>query len=153
MRQINWRRVVVGGLLGGLVINVFEFFLNSVLLRKDWTAAMRALGRPEQFGAGQIAAFTVWGFFMGILAVWLYAEIRPHYGAGVRTAAIAGLTVWFLGYLLAAVAPVVMQLFPKRLMLIGLAVGLVEAVAGTIAGAWIYRGVTPPGASTAAAKL
>jgi hypothetical protein len=146
MGQINWRRVGVGGLLGGLVINFFEFFLNSVLLQKDWSAAMRALGRPEQFSAGQIAAFVVWGFLVGIFAVWLYAEIRPHYGAGARTAAIAGFAVWFLGYLLAAVAPAVMQLFPRRLMLIGLGVGLVEAVAGTIAGAWIYRGITAPGA-------
>jgi hypothetical protein len=150
--HINWRRVGVGGLLGGLVINVFEFFLNGVLLQKDWTAAMRALGRPEQLGVGQVVGFAVWGFLVGIFAVWLYAEIRPHYGAGPRTAAIAGFTVWFLGYLLAAVVPVVMQLFPRRLMLIGLAVGLVEAVVGTIAGAWFYRGVTAPGVSTAAAE-
>jgi MFS family permease len=152
MDHINWRRVIIGGLLCGLVINVFEFLLNSVLLREDWRAALRALGRPEQLGAGQMAAFVVWGFLVGTFAVWLYAELRPYYGAGPKTAAIAGVSVWFLGYLLAAVAPLVMQLFPERLMLIGLAVGLAEAVVGTIAGAWVYRSVTARDASSAAAR-
>jgi len=150
MHHINWRRVIIGGLVCGLVSNVVEFLLNSVLLREDWRAALRALGKPEQFGAGQMAAFVVWGFLVGTFAVWLYAELRPYYGAGPKTAAIAGVSVWFLGYLLATVAPLVMQLFPGRLMLIGLAVGLAEAVVATIAGAWVYRGVSAQGASPAA---
>ena len=29
--------------------------------------------------------FTVWGFLVGIFAVWLYAAIRPRYGAGAKT--------------------------------------------------------------------
>jgi len=153
MVQINWRRVVLGGLLAGLVIDVFEFVLNNVLLRSQWAEAMRALGRPEQLTAGAMATFIVWGFLVGIFAVWLYAEIRPHYGARPRTAVIAGSAVWFLGYLLASGPPLVLNLFPGRLMLTGLAVGLVEAVVGTIAGAWVYRGVSSPAGSAAAAKL
>src|SRR6266542_1651708 len=111
MGHINWNRVILGGLLGGVVINVFEFVLNAVVLRKDWATAMRALGKPEQLGAGQIAAFLIWGFLVGIFAVWFYAEIRPQYGAGPRTSVIAGVAVWFLGYLLASVAPLIMRLF------------------------------------------
>ena len=152
MGQINWRRVLFGGLLSGLVINVFEFVLNGILLHKDWAAAMRELGRPEQLGGGRVIMFSVWGFLVGIFAIWLYAEIRPHYGAGLKTAAIAGLAVWFLGYLLASGPPLIMNLFPGRLMIIGLSVGLVEAIAGTVAGAWLYRALTAPGPSTVAAK-
>ena len=33
---------------------------------------------------------------LGIAAVWLYAAIRPRYGAGPRTAVIAGLAVWVM---------------------------------------------------------
>jgi hypothetical protein len=47
--------------------------------------------------------------------------------------------VWGLGYLLAAATPFVLKLFPPRLMMIGLAVGLVEVLVGTLAGAWLYR--------------
>ena len=40
---------------------------------------------------------------------------------------------------LASVTPIALHLFPRRLMAIGLAVGLVEAFAATLAGAWLYR--------------
>ena len=53
--------------------------------------------------------------------------------------ACAGAAVWGLGYLLASVTPLALHLFPRRLMAIGLAVGLVEVIIGTIAGAWLYR--------------
>jgi hypothetical protein len=100
-----------------------------------------------------MTAFVLWGFLVGMFAVWFYAAIRTHYGAGMKTAVIGGLAVWFLGYLLASVPPLVLHLFPTRLMLVGLAVGLVEAIVGTVAGAWIYRGVAAPASSVAEAKL
>src|SRR5438552_15041588 len=36
------------------------------------------------------------GFVQGIATVCLYAAIRPRFGAGPSTAAIAALSVWFL---------------------------------------------------------
>jgi hypothetical protein len=153
MGHINWKRVIFGGLLCGLVINLFEFLFNNVLLQNQWADAWRALGRTEQFGSAEVSAFTLWGFLVGIFAIWLYAEIRPHYGARPVTVIIAGLAVWFLGYLLSAVLPLVTNLFPGGLMLISLAVGLVEVVAGTMAGAWLYQHVTARGTSAAAAKV
>ena len=44
-------------------------------------------------------------FLIGLFAGWLYAAIRPRYGAGPKTALCAGLFVWFLGYLLTSVTP------------------------------------------------
>src|SRR5207253_3004811 len=93
----------------------------------------------KQMGGGALVMFTVWGFLVGIFAVWLYAAIRPRYGAGPRTALCAGSAVWGLGYLLASVTTFVLHLFPRHLMAIGLAVGLVEVLVGTLAGAWFYR--------------
>jgi len=80
---------------------------------------------------------------VGIFAVWLYAPIRPRYGTGPKTALCAGAAVWGLGYLLASVTPLALHLFPRRLMAIGLAVGIVEVLVGTLAGAWLYREETP----------
>ena len=100
-------------------------------------AAISALGR--QMGGGQLAMFTVWGFLVGIFAVWLYAAIRPRYGAGPKTALCAGAAVWGLGYLLASVTPIALHLFPRPIMVIGLAVGVVEVLVGTLAGAWFYK--------------
>src|SRR5690348_2002326 len=100
-----------------------------------------------------MSTFVVWGFLVGIFAVWLYAEIQPHYGARPLTAIIAGLAVWFLGYLLSAAFPLVTNLFPGGLMLIGLAVGLVEVGLGTMAGAWLYQHTAAHRPSVAAAKV
>ena len=137
MGRINWTRVILGGLVAGVIINIFEFVLNGVVLAKDMEAAIRALGR--QMGGGQLAMFVVWGFLVGIFAIWLYAAVRPRYGAGWKTALYVGSAVWTLGYLLSSVTPIALHLFPSRLMAVGLTVGLVEVLAATLAGAWLYR--------------
>jgi hypothetical protein len=143
MGSINWGRVIRGGLVGGMVINVVEFFLNGVALAKDWEAAMAALGRPPIAGS-QIAvffawSFILWGFLIGIFAVWLYAAIRPRYGAGPKTALWVGSFVWGLGYLLTSVTPFLLHLYPRRILAMGLTVRLVEVLLATLAGAWLYR--------------
>jgi hypothetical protein len=89
MSSTNWKRVILGGLLAGVVINVSESILNGVVLAKDWEAAMAALGKP-QMGGNQVGVFVLWGFLVGVFAVWLYAAIRPRYGAGPKTALCAG---------------------------------------------------------------
>jgi hypothetical protein len=137
MRPINWARVILGGLLAGLVINAFEFVMNGVIFAQDMEAAMKALGK--EVGGAQMAMFVAWGFLVGIFAVWLYAGIRPRYGAGPKTAVLAGLAVWVLGYLLASVTLIGLGLFPMRLMAIGMIVGLVEVIVATLVGARVYR--------------
>ncbi len=137
MGTVNWARVILGGLVAGVIINVFEYLLNGVILATEMQAAVAAMGR--QVGGGATALFTVWGFLVGIFAVWLYAAIRPRFGAGRATALRAGGAAWFLGYLLSAATPLALNLFPVRLLVIGLVVGLVEVSLGTLAGAWIYR--------------
>ena len=137
MGKINWNRVILGGLVAGIIINIFEFALHGFVLAKDMDAAVRALGR--EVGGRELLMFLVWGFLVGIFAVWLYAAIRPRYGAGPKTALCAGAAVWGPGYLLAAVTPIALHLFPRHIMAIGLAVGLAEVLVGTVAGAWLYR--------------
>ena len=141
--QYQLGRVILGALLAGIVINVVEFILNGVVLAKDWSAAMTALGIPPVAGS-QIAVFFVWsfilwGFLIGIFAGWLYAAIRPRYGAGPKTALCAGLFVWVLSYLLTSVTPFLLNLFPRRILAIDLSVGLVEVLLATLVAAWLYR--------------
>jgi hypothetical protein len=83
-----------------------------------------------------------WGrvFLAGIGIVWGYAAIRPRYGPGPRTAAIAGIGAWFFAGFLANLAMMNMGLFPRKLIIIGLVWGLVEYVVAAVAGASVYRG-------------
>lgn len=139
MVKINMGRVILGGLLAGLVINISEFLLNTLVLAKPWAEAMKALNREMPMDSGAMTFFTLLGFALGLIATWLYAAIRPRYGAGPMTAICAGLTVWALASLYASAAMMPMHLFPQRLLMYGVLWQLFELPIATLAGAWIYR--------------
>jgi len=139
MAHTNRGRVILGGLLAGVVINIVEFITNGVALRESWGAAMRALGKPAELSAGAIVMFNVWGFLLGIAAVWLYAAIRPRYGAGPNTALRAGLVAWAIAVFLPNLGNYPLGLFPTRLLVIATVVSLIELPVATVVGAWAYK--------------
>ena len=139
MAHTNRGRVILGGLLAGVIINVVEFVTNGLILQSAWDTAFRSLGRSEGISATAVGVFNVSGFALGIATVWLYAAIRSRYGAGPVTAARAGCATWFLAILLPNLGNLPLGLFPARLLVISTAVGLIETVIATIAGAWIYK--------------
>src|SRR5215472_12200620 len=96
MAHTNRGRVLLGGMLAGVVINVVEYVTNGLVLKQAWAQAMQALGKPSELSGAAILTFNIWGFLLGIAAVWLYAAIRPRYGQGVGTATRAALAAWVL---------------------------------------------------------
>jgi hypothetical protein len=143
MGGINLRRVVLGGLLAGLVINASEYILNAVVLGEDMNAAMRRLNLSP-VGGGAIGVFFVLGFALGIAAIWFYAAIRPRFGAGVRTALCAGSAVWFFAYLYPSIGMGVLGFFPAGLITLAVVWGLVELFVAAVAGAWLYQEAPGP---------
>jgi hypothetical protein len=134
---MNARGLIVGGLVAGLIINISEYVLNEPVLGADMMAAMTAHNLPP-IGGSAIAVFVTLGFALGLLLVWLYAAIRPRFGPGPKTAAIAGVVVWFLAYFWSTAGLCVMGVFPARLLLIGLAWGFVELIVAAIVGGRLY---------------
>jgi hypothetical protein len=139
MSNINLGRVILGGIVAGIVIDVFEGLLNGVVLANQWATVMTGLGKSSTMSIKQILAFNVWGLVAGILMVWIYASMRPRLGAGPKTAICAGLVIWATAYMLGGAAPVFLHLFPVGLMATGLAVGLVETMVAGVAGAYFYK--------------
>lgn len=139
MRPINFGRVILGGLLAGLIINISEFLLNAVALKKDYEDTMKALNRSAEVSGQQMAVWIIFGFVVGIAAIWLYAAIRPRYGPGPGTAARAGIAIWLLVSLLGSVAMWNMGLFAGRLIFLPIVWGLVEYVVAVVVGAWLYK--------------
>lgn len=137
MGKINIARVIAGGLLAGLVVNIGESLLNAVVIADRLNAAIAARNLPP-VGGREIASFVVMGFGLGIATVWLYAAIRTRFGPGVPTAVLNGAVVWFFTYLWPGMADAVMQMFPTEVITIAMAWGLVEIILASIAGAWIY---------------
>jgi hypothetical protein len=137
MGQINSGRVLSGGIVAGIIINIFEYVTNGRLLAADWAAAMQALGR--EMPASAIPIFIVWGFFVGISAVWLYAAARTRFGPGPGTAVLTGFAFWVIGYLFPNLISWALAIFPSRLLAITTLVGLVEIMVASLAGASIYK--------------
>jgi hypothetical protein len=99
---INTSKVVVGGLVAGLVMNVSGFVVQGMLLGERMMAEMYAVApslQGKEEGGGVIAARVLTQFAVGLLLVWLYAAMRPRFGPGMKTAALAALAVWICGFL------------------------------------------------------
>src|SRR5262245_6886907 len=130
-------RVVLGGLLAGLIINISEFILNGVVYANEMNAAMAALNKPP-VAPSMIAWFVLLGFGLGVVTVWLYAAIRPRFGPGVKTAVCASLMIWGLAYLYPNLFMIITNILPSGLMTVATIWGAVEIVIAGIAGAWLY---------------
>ena len=141
MGKINWGRVVGGGLLAGVVLNVVDFLTYGVWLKPDLAAAMTAMGKQPAALDSAVPLFVVLDFVYGIGLLWVYAAIRPRFGAGVRTAVIAGVAVWFFVGLLHAIGEAPMGFMPQRVMVITTIVMLVEYAVAGAAGAYVYKEV------------
>jgi hypothetical protein len=139
MGKTNWSRVFLGGLLAGVVMNILVIASSAIYLGKLWRFALQALNPAFHESTGFWASWIVFYLILGILAVWLYSGIRPRYGAGPKTAMIAGLAVWVLCGLSYAVISAVFGLFPANLLVIDALTSLVASILATLLGAWIYK--------------
>src|SRR5438876_8299373 len=141
MGKINWGRVVVGGLLAGVVLNIVDFVFFGVIMKQDIAAAMQALGRQPGAMDSLVPLFVVLDFVTGIGVLWVYAAIRPRFGAGAKTAVIAGVAVWFFVGLLHALGEAPMALMPQKVYVTATVVGLVQYPLATVLGAYFYKEV------------
>lgn len=139
MDKINLSRVILGGIVAGIVIDVFEGILNGAILASQWAEVMAGLGKSGTMSIKQIAAFNLWGLAAGILTVGLYAAIRPRFGAGPRTGVLAGLAVWALAFAMGDAAPVFLHIFPVGIMATSLVVEAVGMAIAGVAGAAVYK--------------
>ena len=134
---MNFGRVFLGGLLAGLILNIGEFLLNTKVLGPQMMAFFTAHGFKNP-GSNFIICAVILTFILGIVAVWLYALIRPRLGPGVKTAIVAAFILWFGIYLYSGIIGMLLFGTPMNMLIIGLVWGLVEYIIATIAGAWVY---------------
>ena len=137
MGKVNLSRVILGGVVAGIVLNISEWLLHDVVMKEQFEGSLRALGKTPDESGTAILWWCIWSFILGITAVWIYAAIRPRYGPGAGTAARAGVAVWVLSCVLFAIAMTNLGLFP--FMPMAIVWSLVGDVVATVAGAWLYK--------------
>lgn len=140
MSKINVGKVLLGGLVAGIVLNIGEATLNAGILANEMKQEFAKLNLPDPTtNTTFLIRVTGITFFLGIAVVYLYAAIRPRFGAGWKTAACAGVLAWFFVYLYAGYIYVAVGMVSMKLYLIGLVWGIVEFAIAAIAGAYFYK--------------
>lgn len=95
---INTSKVVVGGIAASVVNLALGFVLFQVMLGARFAAEMEAAmpGSMAKMNENMALSF-VGPVVNGFLVAWLYAAMRPRFGAGMKTAVFAALPVWLCG--------------------------------------------------------
>ena len=100
---INTKKVVIGGIVAGIVMNAIDFVMNGYVLAARVKAETDAFkpGLSDQMMQGSaIIGYVVMDLILGIALVWTYAAIRPRFGPGIRTASYAAILFWILSLIL-----------------------------------------------------
>lgn len=135
MKRINWSRVLVCGLLAGIVWIVLGSVVTALLGREFAALPNNRLGAPTP---GFVMVNVALDLLEGISILWLYAAIRPRFGPGVKTALIVAFAWWFI-VSLGDATWCSFGFFPPRTV-IPLMVGTLPALTlATVAGARFYR--------------
>lgn len=137
MGRINLKGVIIGGLVAGVVLNIVDFLLFGVVLKDEMAAMMQAMGKPPMASSTMIW-FVFLDFLFGIFLVWVYAAIRPRFGAGPGTAIKAGLLVWVVAGLFHALFEAPMGMMPQNTMIMVTLVALVQQPLAAVVGAKFY---------------
>lgn len=132
MRGIVVGRWIGAGLVAGVVYvaaGVGSHFLFGSHLRME----LRPMG-----ATALLARHVGVRLLFGLVTVFLYAAVRPRFGPGLGSAAVAGVVVYLLAY-----APLLNAFDEMGVLggapLVGAGLwGLAEALAAAGAGAWVY---------------
>jgi len=139
MGKINVGRLILGGIVAGIVNDILGYGVDGWLLAQRWANAKIALGHGQS-SLNALIWFNLLGFIAGFVALWIYVAIRPRFGPGVKTAIYAGIASWILGALLPNASFMHMSgLFPRHLTLYTTIGALVEFAVATILGAALYK--------------
>jgi hypothetical protein len=138
MGKINVGRVLLGGLVAGLLMNIGEYVLNDKVLGSQMKVYFSQHNFPMP-GGKAIGIAVVMVFVLGIVMILGYAAIRPRFGAGPKTAIIAGLFAWFGVYLFNNILGAAFGFVPTNILALLLVWGFVEYLVAALVGAWLYK--------------
>ena len=138
-KGINLKRVLIGGLAAAVLMNVLGMLLHGVWLAEDWKLMSSTHG--IDFASTQQSAGMGWmtlDLMISLVMVWLYAAIRPRFGAGPKTALIAGFAVFLLTHGMFS-SYMFMGYMSSGHFCKATVAALVTSLSSALLGAWLYK--------------
>jgi len=141
MGKMNVPRIVLGGVVAGILCFIGDGIVHGTLLKQLWAEAMLNLGRKAAAEPPPVhmVYYLAYDLAKALVGVWLYAAIRPRFGAGPRTAVIAAVATWALVIPISVLGILPAAFFGRRLALWWSVDGLVVMVIAIVIGAWLYK--------------
>jgi hypothetical protein len=138
MSRINTGRVVLGGLVAGVVANALDFVINEYLMKEEGADMAQRLNLSEATLQSSVMAWVVVDFIWGLLLVFAYAAFRPRFGPGPKTATLSGVTLWFaVCIMFGGLMSMGIFTLPGFIKYSGLT--LISALSASLAGAALYQ--------------
>ncbi len=137
MAGMNLRRILVGGIVAGLIVFVCEGIAN-MFYDEQVTAALTEMGRSMEMSASALGLIILSCILSGVVAIFFYAAVRPRLGPGPRTAVLVVLGLYLGGYIPTLIGYRLMGMF-SGLLLLWAIIGLVEMILAVLVGSWIYK--------------
>lgn len=138
MSGINLARVLIGGIVAGVVANAGDYLVNQVILVEDGTQLAQRLNLDQAQVAASGTTWIVVNVLYGLLLVFAYAAMRPRFGPGPRTAVISALTL-YLAVTVILVGFMAMGMFVQDAFMRSAALQLLVTLAASLAGAAVYK--------------
>lgn len=140
---MNWGRILLCGLLTGglwfsLVLLIMAFVGTDFVMAVVAAAQRNPTPSPLSRWLLNPAVFLALNLVIGLWMMWLYAAIRPRYGPGPKTAAVAGFSLWFIGAVTDALFGL-SGMIPPTTLLAPVAASLPAIVLATLVGARYYQ--------------
>jgi hypothetical protein len=141
MASINWFRLILGGVVAAIMMFFADGFFHGRLVEADWRAVYAGLDATmpsEQHGSSMVYFF-FYELGKGLIAMLFYATMRTHFGAGPKTAVIAGIASWIAFSLTGPAQFIPLGFFSTALWMKVGALQLVTSIVSTIVGAAMYK--------------
>jgi hypothetical protein len=142
MLRLNWLRFLLGALVASVILFLTDGFLHERVFAADWSAVYANLGvaEPHHEAAG-IIYFVIFELGRGFISMFLYVLVRSFFGAGPKTAVLAGVVGWIAFSLTGPAQFIPLGFYSNVLWLKVAAAQLVTSIVATIAGAALYKDV------------
>ena len=145
MARINWSRLFLGSLVAAIIMFVSDGLIHETILKADWRALYTALRATEPEGHGSnMVYFALFELGRAFTAMMFYATMRAFFGAGPKTAVLAGIVGWIAFSLTGPVQFIPLGFFSNVLWLKIAVIHLIVSIIATVAGAALYKDAATP---------
>lgn len=140
MKNLNFSRILLGGVLGGIAMFIVGMIIHGVILHDNYMYLSQKgiIVNEENAAEWKMILHHVYLIFSGIVLAVLYALLRNSTGKGIKTAVIGGLLVGLVCGA-GAIAMLAFYNMGNKVPFFTFVDSILEPIVGSIVAGWLYK--------------